>query len=120
MSARKVSFRISGETASRMERLTCHGPWGARDVASDALDFYVQLSADDHEAIRHIERFGAVDDTRLLAERISRVVQETWYEIALRRVRSNTLDGEGETLETEDELLAITSRAAKRPQPVIR
>jgi hypothetical protein len=76
---------------------------------------YVQLPADDHEAIRHIQGLGAVDDTRLLVERISRVVQETWYDIALRRVRSNRTGGEPEMVETEDDLLAITARASKRP-----
>lgn len=96
MSGRRVAFCISGETASHIEQLTCHGALNVKDVASDALDLYVRMSADDHEGIRHIDRFGAVDDTRLLIERISRVVQEAWYEIALRRVRSDAPGGESE------------------------
>jgi hypothetical protein len=115
MSGRKISFRINGEQAASLERLTRRHSPNASDVASDALDLYTKLSASDHEAIRHIERFGGVDDTRVLMERISRAVQVTWYEIALRRIRLNLANASGEPLESEDELLAITARVSKRP-----
>lgn len=110
-----ISFRISGEQASSLDRLTRRHYPNAKDVASDALDFYTRLSAGDHEAIRHIERFGMVDDTRVLMDRVSRAVQETWYEVALRRVRLNLADGLSEMPESEDDLLAITARASKCP-----
>lgn len=79
MPARKISFRISGDTARAVERLATDSHLHASDIASDALDFQVILSASasDYHAIQNIRRHGGEGDLGRLTDRVSRVIQHT-------------------------------------------
>ena len=79
-------------------------------IAAEAIAFYVRLPREAHSSLRELEGEGDPAHLALLVRRVTRAIIRAGYDASLERVASEAREIHGDTIESEDAILAEAVR----------
>lgn len=115
MAGRTISMHTSEETARRMEQLSRVEERSPSQIASAALNLYLQLPSEAHGALRYMQAMGSDEDISRAMRAIARLLLNAQYDVAVRQI-GRALEGRP-VPETEDEMLAEAERLLSSEVP---
>jgi hypothetical protein len=115
VAGKTISMHASEDTVRRMEHVSRVEDRTPSQIASAALNFYLQLNPEVHSALRYVQALGTADDLTRVNRDIARLLLDAQYQLAVRQM-GRTLEGRPAP-ETEDELLAEAERLVSGELP---
>ena len=120
MPGKTISAYTDEETARRVAELARIEHRKASQIAAAALSFYVRLPPQAHEALRHLAAMGSAEEMNLMLREVTRALNRSAYDASLRALAPRVQETYGDTLPTEEEILAEAVRLTKRHPPEVR
>lgn len=122
MAGKTISMHASEDTVRRMEHIARVEDRTPSQLASAALNLYLQLNPEVHSALRYVQALGTEDDLARVNRGISRLVLDAQFEIAEQRVVNAMTNRDFDALDTEEAIIAeanaLTSHERMRsPDP---
>lgn len=120
MGGKTISMHASEDTARRMEHVSRVEERSPSQIASAALNLYLQLPPEAHAALRYLQALGTDEDMARMSRKMGRLLLDAQFEIAERRVVASMPPTDA--LQSEDDIIAeanaLTSRdrAPRRDQ----
>lgn len=110
MPGKTISMHASGETAQLLEHLARVEDRSPSQIAAAALAFYLRLPPEAHAALRHVQALGTPDDVGQVMRRITGLLLNAQYDIAVGQLGRELGEQGGPDPETEDEMLDEAAR----------
>ena len=104
MAGKTISMHASEETARRMEHVSRVEDRSPSQIASAALNLYLQLPPEAHAALRYLQALGTEEDLARVSRKMGRLLLDAQFEIAERRVVASMPPADA--LESEDDIIA--------------
>ncbi len=118
MAGRTISAYTDEGTASMVEHISRVEQRKPSQVAAAALAFYVRLPLEAHAALRRLESIATPEDLNLMRREVTRAISNASFDAAVRQSAPRVREIYGDSLETEDEILAEAVRlTAPTPGP---
>lgn len=118
MAGKTISMHASEDTARRMEHMSRVEDRSPSQIASAALNLYLQLPPESHAALRYVQALGTEEDMVRLSRKLGRLLLDAQFEIAERRmVAAMPAPDAGAPMSEEDiiaEANALTSHSRTR------
>jgi hypothetical protein len=106
MAGKTISMHASEETARRVEQVSRLEDRSPSQIASAALNFYLQLPSEAHTALRHVQALGTSEDVARISRKVARLLLDAQFEVAEQRVVASMTTQGLEALESEDDVIA--------------
>jgi hypothetical protein len=117
MAGKTISMHASEEIARRVEHVSRMEDRSPSQIASAALNFYLQLTPEAHTALRHVQALGTAEDVERVSREMARLLLDAQFEVAERRVvAAMKTQGLGQ-LESEDDIIAEANALTSRTRP---
>ncbi len=104
MAGKTISMHASEDTARRMEHVSRVEDRSPSQIASAALNLYLQLPPEAHSALRYLQALGTDEDLARVSRKMGRMLLDAQFEIAERRVVDAMPPAD--TLQSEDDIIA--------------
>ena len=118
MAGKTISMHASEETARRVEQVSRLEDRSPSQIASAALNFYLQLPSEAHTALRHVQALGTREDVERISRKMARLLLDAQFEVAERRVVASMTSGGLDEGASEDDIIAeanaLTSHSRTR------
>jgi hypothetical protein len=117
MPGRTISMHASEETARRVEHVARMEDRSPSQIASAALNLYLQLPPEAHTALRHVQALGSDEDVRRISRKMARLLLDAQFEVAERRVVASMTTEGLDGLESEDDIIAEANALTAHDRP---
>lgn len=106
MAGKTISMHASEETVRRVEHVSRVEDRSPSQIASAALNFYLQLPPEAHTALRHVQALGTSDDVARISRKMARLLLDAQFEVAERRVVASMTPRGLDEVASEDDIIA--------------
>jgi hypothetical protein len=120
MPGKTISAYTDEETARLVEHLAKVEQRKPSQIAAAALALYARLPGEAHSTLRSIETMGDAGEYDRMLREVTRAILEVGYHSAVRRLKPRLQQVYGNSLQTEDDILAEAVRltsSSRRQSP---
>lgn len=115
MAGKTISAYTDEGTAIMVEHVSRTEQRKPSQIAAAALAFYVRLPVEAHAALRRLEAIATPEDLNLMRREVTRAISDASYRAAVRQSAAAVREIYGDSLETDDEILAEAVRLTAAP-----
>jgi len=120
MAGKTISAYTDEETARLVGQLAKVEHRTPSQIAAAALGFYVRLPPQAHAALRELAAMDSPEDMNLMLREVTRAINRSAYDAALRTAAPQVREKYGDTLRTEEDIEAEAVRLTARRPPEVR
>lgn len=106
MAGKTISMHATEETARLIEHIARVEDRSPSQIASAALNFYLQLPSEAHSALRYVQGLGTDEDVDRVSRKIARLLLDAQFEVAEQRLVASMSSLGLDRLESEDDIIA--------------
>jgi predicted transcriptional regulator len=99
-------MHASEDTVRRMEHIARVEDRTPSQLASAALNLYLQLNPEAHSALRYVQGLGTADDLARVNHGIARLLLDAQFEIAEQRVVNSMAGRDFDEIQSEEDIIA--------------
>jgi hypothetical protein len=106
VAGKTISMHATEETARLIEHVARVEDRSPSQIASAALNFYLQLPSEAHSALRYVQGLGTDEDVDRVSRKIARLLLDAQFEVAEQRMVASMSTLGLDRLESEDDITA--------------